>query len=91
MVCVVASIWLWHGNSLGSILGHGKHGIFSVKTWLSTLVNQIIMLMSVPSQFGMKRTTDDNKYPGSDHPQCQHRKVGVNVLKKCSEKGWLVQ
>ena len=26
---------------------------------------------------GRKRTTEDDKHPGSDHPQCQHRKVGL--------------
>ena len=34
-----------------------------------------------------KRTTEDDKHPGSDHPQCQHRKVrlGVYVLEKADQ------
>ena len=39
------------------------------------------MLMSALSQCG---TNEDDKHPGSDHFQCQHRKVDLvlNVLKK---------
>ena len=36
--------------------------------------------MLVLSQFGMQKiTTEYDKHPGSDHPQCQngHRKVGL--------------
>ena len=32
-------------------------------------VNQRITLMSVPSQFGMQKNTEDDRHPGSDHPQ----------------------
>ena len=27
----------WRDGGPGTILGHGRHGIFGVKTWLSTL------------------------------------------------------
>ena len=37
---------------------------------------------------GRKRTTEVNKRLGSDHRQCQLRKV---ALRKCSEKDRLVQ
>ena len=33
----------WHASDLGSIPSHGRHGIFGVKKWLSTLslVNRV--------------------------------------------------
>ena len=66
---VVVSTCTRHTSSLGPIPSHGKHGIFDVNTWLLTtgqsLMNRIILLMLVLSQFG-------DKHPGSDHPQCQH-------------------
>ena len=27
-----------------------------------------------------KRTTEDDMHPGSDHPQCQHIKVGLATM-----------
>ena len=30
--------------------------------------------------WGCKRTTEDDMHPGSDHPQCQHIKVGLAVM-----------
>ena len=29
------------------------------------------------ANLGLKRTTEDDMHGGSDHPQCQHRKVGL--------------
>ena len=67
-----------------SIPGQGRH------IWCNNLAlniedcvslgNKIIMLMLVLPQFsfGRKRTTeDDDKHPGNDHPQCQHRNGGL--------------
>ena len=48
-----------------------------------SLVNRRITLTSVTSQFGTyKRTTEDDKSPGSDLPQCQHRNVALGQLKQ---------
>ena len=53
------------------------------RSWLSTLetvslANRRITLLHVspsPLYLGRKRTTEDDKHTGIEHPQCQHRKV----------------
>ena len=73
----------WHAGSLGSI---GRHSIFGVKTWLSTLgiLNRLITLMSVPSQFGRKKETmrTTSTLAVIILSASIERSLGVNVLKK---------
>ena len=54
---VSVSTSAWHAGGPGSILGHGRHGIFGIKTLAFhigdcvSLGNQRTTLMLVPSQF----------------------------------------
>ena len=71
-----------HTDDSGSIPSHGRHGIFGVKTWLSTLGTVYLVNVGFGLNLRCTRTTEDDKRLGSDHPQWQHRKIG---WRKCYE------
>ena len=69
---------------LSSRLGPGM-GMLGVKTWLSTLetvysLDDHVNVSPISFNWGCKRTIEDDMHPGSDHPQCQHIKVGLVIM-----------
>ena len=65
--------------------GHGRHGIFGVKPgsqhWGLCIhrESEIHVNVGPVSNLGYQGTTEGDKHPDSDHPQCQHRKVNTLV------------
>ena len=81
---VVVSTSALHSSEFKTRTGQG---MFGVKTWLSTLglciprdSDDHINVGPVSLNWGRKRTIEDDVHPGSDHPQCQHKKVGLAMM-----------
>lgn len=85
-VVVITSICLSHQRC--EIKALTEHGTFGVKTWLSTWGSLYPLSLGDhinvgPNlNLGCKGNTEDDKHPGSDLSQCQHRQI----WQKCSRK-----
>ena len=65
-----------HAGGLGSISSHCSHDMFGVKP--GSQHRRLRIGESRQSvNLRRKRTTENDKHPGSEHLQCQHRKVGL--------------